>query len=88
MSDESTIREKVVEHLIEASDAEIEADKVTAETTLREDLDLSSLQAVTLVMDLEDEFDITVEDEEIADLETVGDIFALISAKKSQAESA
>lgn len=88
MPDDSTIREKVVQHLLEASDAEIEASKVTAETTLRDDLDLSSLQAVTLVMDLEDEFDITVEDEEIEGLTTVGDIFDLITSKKSQAESA
>lgn len=87
MSDESAIREKVVQHLLEASDAEIEAAAVSAETSLRDDLDLSSLQAVTLVMDLEDEFDITVEDEEIESLSTVGDIFDLIAKKKAQAES-
>jgi acyl carrier protein len=88
MSDVSTIQERVIQHLVEASDAEIEASKVTAETNLRDDLDLSSLQAVTLVMDLEDEFDITVEDEEIEGLATVGDIFDLITSKTSPAESA
>jgi acyl carrier protein len=43
---------------------------------------LGSLQAVTLVMDLEDEFGVTVDDEEIEGLNTVGDIFRLIESKQ------
>ena len=86
MGDSQSIRETVLQHLLDASDAEIEASAITPETSLREDLDLSSLLAVTLVMDLEDEFDIVVEDEEIEGLVTVGDIYNLIEGKKSQVE--
>ncbi len=82
MTETDAVRERVIAHLLEASDQELEAAEVTAATRLREDLDLSSLQAVTLVMDLEDEFGITVEDEELEGLATVGDVFSLIERKQ------
>jgi acyl carrier protein len=84
MSDTDSTRDKVVQHLIAASDEEFDAAQVTDQTTLRKDLDLSSLQAVTLVMDLEDEFGVTIEDEEIESLETVGDVLAMVTQKQEQ----
>lgn len=83
MSDST--RDKIVEQLISASDSEISPDSVTDESSLRDDLDLSSLQAVTLVMDLEDEFSVVIEDEEIEGLSTVGDVLAIIISKTEQA---
>lgn len=85
MTDTDSIREKVIQHLLEASDEDIQADDVTAETSLRNDLDLSSLQAVTLVMDLEDEFGVVIEDEEIERIETVGDVLEIIETKMAEA---
>ena len=82
MSDADSTRERVVEHLISASDEDVKPDDVSESTRLRDDLDLGSLQAVTLVMDLEDEFGVTVDDEEIEGLNTVGDIFQLIESKQ------
>lgn len=82
MQDSGSTREKIIQTLLAASDAQIEAADVTEESSLRDDLDLGSLQAVTLVMDLEDEFGVTVEDEEIEKLVTVGDIFRLIESKQ------
>ena len=79
MSD--SIRERVIAQLIAASDEEIAPESVTDETSLRDDLDLSSLQAVTLVMDLEDEFDVVIEDEEIEQLATVGDVLQIVLRK-------
>lgn len=86
MSADESIEPRVVQHLIEASDAEVDPGSVVAATRLKEDLDLSSLQAITLVMDLEDEFGITVEDEELEGLATVGDIFDLIEGKRAAAD--
>ena len=83
MSDST--RDKIIEQLIAASDSEISAASVTDESSLRDDLDLSSLQAVTLVMDLEDEFAVVIEDEEIEGLSTVGDVLAIIISKTEQA---
>ena len=59
----------------------VEADQVTAEARFAEDLDADSLDLVELVMELEEEFDITVEEEELQDLTTIGDAFKLISSK-------
>ena len=86
MTDTDSIREKVIQHLLEASDEDVQATDVTDATSLRNDLDLSSLQAVTLVMDLEDEFGVVIEDEEIEKLETVGDVLKIIAAKMAGAD--
>ena len=59
----------------------VEADQVTAEARFAEDLDADSLDLVELVMELEEEFDITVEEEELQALPTIGDAFKLISSK-------
>ncbi len=76
------IRDRVFELLLEASDEELTAEDLKPETSLRDELDLSSMQALTLVMDLESEFDITVEDEELEGLKTVGDVLALLDSKR------
>ena len=78
---------ELVRHLVEASDEEVRPEDVTRETSLREQLDLGSLQAITLVMDLEENFGIVVEDEELEQLETVGDIHDLILSKLEEAPS-
>lgn len=85
MSDTDTIRAKVIEHLIAASDEDVKPEDIDDSSSLRDDLDLSSLQAVTLVMDLEDEFDVVIEDEEIEKLSTVGDVMNIILAKQAEA---
>ena len=75
-------RSRIIGHLIEASDLSLEADQISEATSLRDDLEITSLQALTLIMDLEEEFGITVEDEEFEDLQTVGDVFTLVDSKK------
>ncbi|MCP4203291.1 MAG: acyl carrier protein [bacterium] len=75
-------RERAIRYLIEASDLEIEATEVTDATSLREDLEIGSLQALTLVMDLEEEFGIVVEDDEFESLQTVGDVIKLLEPKR------
>ena len=48
--------------------------KVTLEASLADDLNCDSLDAVTLVMDLEDEFGLKIDDESAQSLKTVGDL--------------
>ena len=81
MADNESIRDRVTRYILDATDEQVRAEDVRADTSLRDELDLSSMQAITLVMDLETEFDITVEDEEIEALATVGDVLALLDAK-------
>jgi len=59
----------------------VDAGKVTKEASFAEDLDADSLDLVELVMALEDEFDITVEEDELEEIKTVGQAFDMVSAK-------
>jgi acyl carrier protein len=55
-------------------------DKVTMEASLTEDLEADSLDAVELNMALEEAYGVSIPDEELANLKTVGDIFNYINA--------
>jgi acyl carrier protein len=52
----------------------VEEDEIAMDSDLTEDLGADSLDLVDLVMALEDEFDFKVEDEQIENISTVGDI--------------
>ena len=58
----------------------VDAQEVTMDTTFVEDLGADSLDVVTLLMCIEDEFGVTVSDEEAQELRQVGDIVAYIEA--------
>jgi len=60
----------------------IDADEIKLEANLKDDLGIDSLDAVELIMELEDELDVTIEDSEAQSFVTVGDIVALIESKK------
>ena len=66
------IFEKVAAILAEQLDAE--AETITLESSLVDDLGADSLDVVDLVMTLEDEFDMEIPDEDIENVRTVGDI--------------
>nr|WP_238550407.1 acyl carrier protein [Eggerthia catenaformis] len=70
--------EKVKDLIVESLNCE--EDIVTMEASLKEDLDADSLDAVELVMAVEDEFGVEVSDEEAAKLVTVGDIVRYIES--------
>jgi len=55
--------------------------KVTVEAKFGDDLDADSLDLVELVMALEEEFDVTVDEDELDGIETVGQALALVTAK-------
>ncbi|HEY1117179.1 MAG TPA: acyl carrier protein [Acidimicrobiales bacterium] len=59
----------------------VEASQVTKEASFADDLDADSLDLVELVMALEEEFDVTVEEEELEGIDTVGAAFDLIKGK-------
>ncbi len=59
-------------------------DEITKDTNLQDDLGLDSLDAVELNMSLEDKFEISITDEELAELKTVGDIVNVVNSKLSK----
>ncbi len=60
----------------------VEKEKVTMEADLAQDLGADSLDAVELIMSIEDEFDITIDDEAAQAFKTVGEIFEFINNKE------
>ena len=59
----------------------VEDSQLTPDAKFGDDLDADSLDLVELVMALEEEFDVSVEEEELEGIETVGQAFALIESK-------
>ena len=55
-------------------------EKVTMEAKLVDDLGADSANLMMLIMDLEAEYDTTVEDEALMNIKTVGDIVSYIEA--------
>lgn len=68
-----------------AEQLNIGADSITLKSRVIEDLGADSLDVVEMLMVLEDEFNITVTDEESLTLKTVGDIVTLIDNKTKKA---
>jgi len=62
-------------------DLGIDESKVTMEAKLEEDLEIDSLGIVEVVMAFEDEFEIEIDDDELADVSTVGQAVNLLHSK-------
>jgi acyl carrier protein len=73
--------ERITQIIVERLD--VEADEVTMEAGIKEDLGADSLDVVDLIMELEDEFNLTIEEEDAEKINTVGDIVNYIGAKVS-----
>lgn len=73
--------EQVKEVLVDA--VNVDANDITLEANLKEDLGVDSLAAVELVLELESTFDITVDDAELMTLKTVNDIVNLVETKRA-----
>ena len=69
------IREVAVEVL------DVEPDAVTEQARFKEDLEAASLDLVELVMGLEERFDITVPEEDLEGVATVGQAVDLVLSK-------
>ena len=64
--------DKIQSLIVEQLDAD--ADAVTMEANIQDDLGADSLDLVDLITSIEDEFDIQIPDEAVDDIKTVGDI--------------
>ena len=69
------LKEIVLDYL---GDDDIE---VSEDSVLTDDLELTSLDLISIVGDVEDSFDISVEDEAMESIETVGDVLDYIEGR-------
>jgi len=60
---------------------QVAPEAIVPDASFAEDLDADSLDLVELIMALEEAFDITVEEEELKDVGTIAQAYALVSAK-------
>jgi len=73
------IESKLTDLLVE--ELGLERDKITLEAKFEEDLEVDSLGVVELLMALEDNFDVTIPDEEAESITTVGQAVEIIETK-------
>lgn len=80
--------QEVEEKVIQLVSEQLSADKseITRNTSFTNDLNADSLDTVELVMELEDQFDMTIPDEEAEKLKTVGEVIDYIMAQLSKAK--
>ena len=89
MSTESVDIPAIEKRVVEIISEQMGADKaeITRETSFINDLNADSLDTVELVMEFEDEFDLSIPDEEAEKIQTVGaaiDYIATVAQSKSQ----
>lgn len=75
-----TIIEKVNEFLID--EFELEADQLTQDAQLKDDLEIESLDFVDIAVVIEKEFGFKVVGEEMVNVRTLGDLYDYIYQKK------
>jgi acyl carrier protein len=83
--DVQAIESRVIEIISEQMG--VDKSEITRETSFINDLNADSLDTVELVMEFEDEFDMSIPDEEAEKIQTVGaaiDYIANIARSKSQ----
>ncbi len=57
-----------------AKQLRIDAETITLESSIKKDLGADSLDILQILMTMEDEYGITIPDEELANFETVADV--------------
>jgi acyl carrier protein len=65
-----------------AKQLKVDKAKITNNSRLVEDLGADSANVMVLIMDVEDKFNVMVEDDAINTLKTVGDVVAYIESKQ------
>ncbi len=58
----------------------VDEDKISATSDIFEDLGADSLDVVELLMSLEEEFGVTIDDDQVQDFHTVGDVVSYIES--------
>ncbi len=78
MKIDPSTHEEIIRRLFEVSDTKLSADKITKATSLRDDLGISSMLLIALALDLQEDLGIVIENEALAEIQTVGDLFDTI----------
>jgi acyl carrier protein len=78
----ASVEERVIE--IVCDNLGVSKDQVKRETKFQEDIGADSLDIVELVMELEEEFEITIPDDQAEKIKTVGEAIDFIEKEKEK----
>ena len=83
MAREEITREEIERRVkvIVADQLGVDSDDLTPETHLEKDLSADSLDGVEIIMEIEDEFEISIPDEEAQKIKTIGAAVKLVESK-------
>ena len=84
MKIDPTTRAEIVRRLFDVADTKLTAEKITNATSLREDLGISSMLLIALALDLQEDLGITIENDALSKIQTVGDLFETIESIQAQ----
>lgn len=85
MTDDTTAL--IIKELINSCDTDLAVEDVTLDMLLREDLEMDSLAAACFFMNIEDKLAVLAIEDEVGNLQTVGDAVEAIKQKLSAQES-
>lgn len=71
-----TLKKRLLELIAEQFN--IDVSELNESTNFVDDLNADSIELVEMVMSLEEEFDIKLEDEELLEIHTIGDVIEII----------
>ena len=77
-----SVEERVIEIVCE--NLGVNRDQVTRQTSFHDDVGADSLDIVELVMELEEEFDITIPDDQAEKIKTVGEAIDYIEREQAK----
>lgn len=82
MTNHTTIEQRVIRCISRPTG--IPVSEITADSHLEGDLDLDSLDRLSVVMDVEDEFGVELPDDALENVETVHELAALLTASQDE----
>ena len=82
MADRSEVAARIIELVAEKMDKP--KDEISEEKSIINDLGADSLDVVELMMDMEDEFDLSIPEEEAQKLETIGSVIDYVCEHAGQ----
>ena len=74
--------ERLKKLLAEVYDGEIDTDSITEDTRVVEDIGMKSIAILYMAMAIEGEFNVSLTNEDLPKMQTVGDIMKLIEEQK------
>ncbi|MDR2867304.1 MAG: acyl carrier protein [Acholeplasmatales bacterium] len=80
------VLEKIIQLILKekGEDNKIDPSTITLDTVLTDDLKLDSIDSVNIIIAAEDEYGISISDEELRDVRTIGDLVKVIESKLSK----